>query len=240
MTTHRVRSQSSLLMVAAWLALGGSAVHAQILSAPPPDPAAVSGTTLDPTSDAPRLAPPPPSPVRHPRHASAAAPLQLTYWIELREPLHGTPSRVSESRLFSSGERIRLHFRSETAGYLKLIQIGASGASSVLFPAGKGPSDNHIPRQQDRIFPQASWLRFDDHAGVERLVVLFARTPAELDTFPVQPSMDAALTEALLAAGTGQKDLELVAETADPYDNVTTAGRKSGKPILLEIALKHH
>ena len=154
-------------------------------------------------------------------------------------------TQVTDDRTFRSGERIQLHFRGNAAGRILIVQLGSSGTSSVLFPdATKGVADNSIRANRDQILPAAThWFRFDDNAGTEKLLVLFARTQAELDrTFPTRRVMDAETTAALLAAAervTGSKDLVIETETEQPTEIGTYAVNVAGKPIVMQIQLKH-
>src|SRR5689334_6040207 len=93
----------------------------------------------------------------------------LHYWIEL-EDQGGEGYYVSDQYVFRSGQRIRLHFVSNTSGRILLIQMGASGTSSLLFPdLSKGVSDNRLKVGEDRVLPGESfWFRFDSNPGTER------------------------------------------------------------------------
>src|SRR5262249_32626618 len=70
--------------------------------------------------------------------------LGLSYWIEL-VGADGQGRQVTDSRIFRSGERIRLHFRSNAEGYIALILLGSSGTSRALFPDPvRGLTDSRI------------------------------------------------------------------------------------------------
>lgn len=171
--------------------------------------------------------------------------LGLSYWIELIETGGKRGVQVTDDRTFQSGERIRLHFRGNSDGRIVLVQIGSSGTSSVLFPdAPKGLAENRVRANQDHVLPSAGhWFRFDNNAGTEKLLVLFAKNQAELDrTFPARPIMNEAETAALLRAvqqSGGSKDLLIETETAEPAEVGTYAVNVTGKPIAVQIALKH-
>lgn len=171
--------------------------------------------------------------------------LGLSYWIELIANAGKPGTHVTDERRFRSGERIRIHFRGNADGRIVIVQLGTSGVSSVLFPDGrKGLSQNRIRANRDHVLPSEDhWFRFDEKAGTERLIVLFAKNQDELDrAFPTQPVMDAAATAALLRTvqqSRGGKDLLIERETREPSEIGEYAVNVAGKPIALEIALTH-
>jgi Domain of unknown function (DUF4384) len=173
------------------------------------------------------------------RHRTTAA-FGLKYWIELIEP--GKPNeRVTSSRTFRSGEKIRLHFESNADGHISIVHVGASGASMTLFPdASKKLGDTTIRANVDRVLPSPNhWFRFDTNPGVERLLVFFASEPELLAaSFPIRQTMDAAATNTLRRNAeelSGSKDL--VVETVER--EATYVVNKSRKLLALEITLDH-
>jgi Domain of unknown function (DUF4384) len=170
--------------------------------------------------------------------------LGLSYWIEL-EGLKGQPGiQVTNQRIFKSGERIRLHFRSNAEGQIALLQLGSSGNSSFLFPdAEKGLTDTSLVADQDRVLPDAStWFTFDNHPGTERLLAVFAKTKADVDSLSIGPTMDARATEEVLQTAEkqrGSKDLIIETETRKAAEIGTYGVTRSGKPVILEVELKH-
>lgn len=171
--------------------------------------------------------------------------LGLSYWIELVTSAGKRGVPVTDERAFRSGERIRLHFRANTNGQIVLVQLRTSGPSSVLFPdPDKGLRSNDVRANRDHVLPSAEhWFRFDEHAGTEKLLVLFARNQEELDrAFPTQRVMDSAATATLLRAvqrSKGSKDLLIEKETREPSEIGDYAVNVAGKPIALEIELTH-
>lgn len=175
--------------------------------------------------------------------SNKTSPLGLSYWIDLVEQ-DGSGQQVTESRIFRSGERIRIHFRSNADGNIALLQLGSHGTSSVLFPdPAKGLADSRIAAGEDRILPaESAWFRFDDAPGSERILVLFARSQQELDRFSIRPTMDAAATRAALRNADeirGGKDLILETETENASEIGTYGVNLGGQPVVMEIQLKH-
>jgi len=170
--------------------------------------------------------------------------LGLSYWIELEGPKGQPGTQVTNQRTFKSGERIRLHFRSNAEGQIALLQLGSSGNSSFLFPdAEKGLTDTSLVAGQDRVLPDASaWFTFDNHPGTERLLAVLAKTKADADSLSIGPVMDAKATEQVLQTAEkqrGSKDLIIETETRKAAEIGTYGVTRSGKPVILEVDLKH-
>jgi hypothetical protein len=170
--------------------------------------------------------------------------LGLSYWVELEGPKGQPGTQVTNQRIFRSGERIRLHFRSNAEGQIALLQLGSSGTSSFLFPdAEKGITDTSLAADQDRILPDASkWFTFDYHPGTERLLAIFAKSQADVDSLSIGPGMDSKATETVLQTARkerGSKDLVIETETRNASEIGTYGVTRSGKPVILEIDLKH-
>lgn len=170
--------------------------------------------------------------------------LGLSYWIELVEQPGSPGIQVADSRVFRSGERIRLHFQSNADGHIALLQLGSSGAGRLLFPnTEQGLTDTRLAAGQERILPSdADWFRFDDNAGTERLIVMFARTREQLGTSSVQPVLDEATTGRLMKTASerrGSKDLVIERESMAASEVGTYGVSLSGQPVVLEIALQH-
>jgi len=228
------------------------------------DPVGASATRLSPDSTAAKPSSPSPrtpqavrSPVRHdslsrrvvslpatPEARSAQASLGLSYWIELSTPEGKPGTQVTERHVFRSGDRIRLHFRSNADGNIALIQLGSSGTSQVLFPdLASNPADGGLTADQDKILPNDSaWFRFDEKPGTERLIVLFARDHQELDGFPLRSNLNENETRGLVQKARsvqGSKDLFIETETKASGEVGTYGVNVAGKPVVLEIVLEH-
>jgi hypothetical protein len=162
------------------------------------------------------------------------------YWIELIEAPGAPPVRVNDQRIFKSGERIRLHFQANSTGAVTIIQVGESGTSAILFPsAASHLTDNVLRAGVDRALPsEKAWFKFDDHPGKEKLLVLFARSQAELDhRFPIRPQMDERTTSTLIEtakSSSGSKGFVLESEESE-----STVSNATGAPLIMEIDLKH-
>jgi uncharacterized protein DUF4384 len=171
--------------------------------------------------------------------------LGLSYWIELADTSGASLGPVTDDHIFKSGDRIRLHFRSNADGRIMLVQLGSSGTASILFPdPAKGLTENVLLADEDHVLPAPSyWFKFDNSPGTEKLLVLFAKNQTELDrSFPTRPAMNPNETTELLVAvnfKTGGKDLMVEKETRQVAEVGTYAVNVSGKPVVLQVALKH-
>jgi hypothetical protein len=182
---------------------------------------------------------------RNPAIAESDESAGLRYQVEW-QVRDGEPWRlVSPDSVFRSGERIRLRFESTAPGYILLLQIAPSGRVSLLFPdVQKGMPDNKMSAGVSRLLPRSdAWFAFDSHVGVERLFVLFAPTEEELKAIVPDTERAAPMEESdLLARLTpirGAKDLVLQTVNDVSEDAGVYAVRTNGRPLTLEVRLKH-
>lgn len=99
----------------------------------------------------------------------------LKYRI-LRRGSAGQAVEVDQDTVFRTGDRIRLGFESNIDGFLYVIQQGASGRWSMLFPHPEiAGGRNDVTRFAEVAIPPAGWFRFDDTSGTERVLVYLSR-----------------------------------------------------------------
>lgn len=101
----------------------------------------------------------------------------IMYWIELlttdelREQVAGDSKRV-----FRTGERVRFHFRMNTDGYMYILQKGARGNTTMLFPDPRVKGgDNYVQKGADYVIPEEMWFKFDEPPGELELLVMLSR-----------------------------------------------------------------
>lgn len=124
----------------------------------------------------------------------------LRYWLELQTE-QGQLLRVTASRTFKSGERIRLHLESNVNGQLTILQSQDGGSFSRLFPNGR--STGKVEKFRDQAFPSASgWFRFDAKPGDIRLMVMVqaddaaaAKQSVQMASNAVPPTSSGALSD---------------------------------------------
>lgn len=175
--------------------------------------------------------------------APAESYLGVSYWIDLIDST-GKASRTTTSRVFQSGDRIKLNVQSNTNGFLYVVGVGSSGTSRVLFPNSPEVA-NGIKAKVTYAVPFNNMMKFDDTPGEEQLMVLLSDQP--LPQFAAgQKTLPAKETNQMVAASyNGSKDLVL--EDDDSSSNAVPASyavmpvSKSGEkaPLSLLIKLKH-
>jgi hypothetical protein len=92
----------------------------------------------------------------------------LAYYIEVIEP-SGQIKWVPDTRRFRSGERIRFHVESKTAGRLTILQSENGAPFATLFPHPQlRGGDDRVEAGQDTVIP----MRFNDKPGNLRLMLM--------------------------------------------------------------------
>lgn len=189
-------------------------------------------------------APPPEKPVRPAAAPSREKYMGIAYWVDLAGQ-DGRRVRTTTGREFSSGDRIKLGFKSNRDGYLYVSSLGSTGTSRLMFPRPGGGS-NAVRANREYSVPDGSYMRFDEHTGTETLLLVLSPTPIA-DLSPAAPGMDAHATRKFVAyaESNGAKDL-LLEEDADSakaspasYVVAPASRLEGGKVITLYIRLKH-
>ena len=97
----------------------------------------------------------------------AAAPERVEITLERREA--GAWKSTDPGHVFAQGDQVRFRLRSDTAGYLYVINEGTSGTTTTLFPSAEAGTDNRIEAGREYLIP--------DNQGAFRLT-----GPAGFDT----------------------------------------------------------
>jgi hypothetical protein len=127
--------------------------------------------------------------------------LRLNYSVLYSSDLEGPYALAPSSRVFRSGEWVKLQVSSSSEGYLYILIKESDGKSQVLFPDAAGK----INRNMNRVRPGARTtipvngaFRIAGSAGSDELTIVISRVPL------VEP-------ERLLGAG-GEAAANLVAQ----------------------------
>ncbi|MBF0564111.1 MAG: DUF4384 domain-containing protein [Nitrospirae bacterium] len=178
----------------------------------------------------------------------------ISYWINVVNPDGSVKRSTVESNTFSSGDRIRFAFKTNTDGYIHLLLIGSSGKSKVLFPDKRiNKGLNVVQKNVDYEVPSEKAFVFDNTPGEERVLVLFSKRPIndfkkyfEPDKVLKVEDIDKSSADAQSADArkTRTRDLffeEDAAGSADlkPASYVVNTSGDVNKIISLEIKLKH-
>jgi hypothetical protein len=80
---------------------------------------------------------------------------------------------VPKSRVFKSGERVKLLVRTNKPGYLTILNIGTSGNTNVLF-------NDYVEGMTMQEIPKAGNFRFAGAPGTEKLLIMLSGNPNPL------------------------------------------------------------
>lgn len=152
----------------------------------------------------------------------------LQYWIELKRG--GKVQNVSNKFAFKSGDKIRIHVKSNIDGYAYVMLLeGSRGEHSVLFPDSHFHDNNKVRSNHDIPIPAEGYLAFDQNPGTEKLVLLLSRTQLDAAKYIA----DKARTRVQIAAlPNGSKDLipgSVVLAYADQDSNGANTGQSSAQ-----------
>jgi hypothetical protein len=101
---------------------------------------------------------------------------------------NGLSVRADPSRVFRSGERVRVLLETNTDGYLYIFNTTDGGTPVMIYPdaeldEGGNYIQSHVPfeipsstAREERL----RWFTFDKYAGAERLFFVFTRDPLPL------------------------------------------------------------
>jgi hypothetical protein len=177
----------------------------------------------------------------------------IAYWVEWERP-GASPARIADPArfVFQSGDRIRFHVKTNTEGYLYVLNRGSSGATTVLFPHA-GPVDRHyrVKAREDYTVPPSGWIRFDHQPGEEGVLFLLSQYPLTnvLDTSPRSEGLRTSDVPRLMTAVDRRGAKDLLVETDDTHaQQATYAGARmrpsGGNPeespiVTVQTRLQH-
>jgi hypothetical protein len=177
--------------------------------------------------------------------------LAVMTWVKLVDETGGM-KEVSPTRMFKSGERIRLSVRPNKDGYLYVVSLGSSGRAGLLFPR-KGQS-NLVKAGQTYETPDRN-IRFDSTPGAEEVMIVLAAEPlnkVKIANTEVPTASDNGVSDSStwqrFAMATGAKDLLVEDDPGSPgaspalyvAENPQKASAKNGsKPLSVSLKLKH-
>ncbi|HXT69651.1 MAG TPA: hypothetical protein VN700_07845 [Vicinamibacterales bacterium] len=183
-----------------------------------PSPPRVPATPPASSTGAPRPVAPVPTGTRS---------VGVHYWIDLtgRGP-------VADTHSFASGDRIRIHVRTNVDGFLSVWALNTSGRASLLLPVDGDTAGTPVKATQDYVSPL---IRFQPPAQDERLLLCFARLRSELPSLDLVEGDEA--RAAFLARGARNLIVETVEVTAGEVG--TYVVNRQGGPIVRPILLRH-
>ena len=127
----------------------------------------------------------------------------LQYWIELKRD--GKVSNVSNKFSFKSGDKIRIHVKSNVDGYAYIaLMEGSRGEQSILFPDPQFHDNNTVKASTDYPIPGDGYLTFDQNPGTEKLVLMLSRKQMDARQYIADNTKKRVQ---IAAVGNGSKDL---------------------------------
>ena len=94
--------------------------------------------------------------------------------IELKRD--GETRKVPLNYAFRAGDKVRFHFETNFNAYVKVINVGSTGALQLLYPYRRAPE--LALKGKDNAIPQGDlWFEFDRNPGTEQLAFVFSSRP---------------------------------------------------------------
>lgn len=91
--------------------------------------------------------------------------------IELKRD--GVSRNVPLGFNFRAGDKVKFHFETNFNAYVKVINVGSSGAFQLLYPYVGAP--DLVTKTKDYEIPKGDlWFEFDNTPGIERLSFVFS------------------------------------------------------------------
>jgi hypothetical protein len=106
------------------------------------------------------------------------------------------------------GHYVQLRFSSKSGGYLTLLNVGTSGAVTILFPNQQTPDCFLAPGGS-----RSLTLRIKPPAGTDEAIGILSRTPTAL--LPEQWRLQVQRGQAEIEPYRSYRDLEFIAEQAE-------------------------
>jgi hypothetical protein len=199
----------------------------------------------------------------HPRDGSGVKSPENLIGIKyavLKRDDDGKPVEVPTNTEFHTDDRIKVTVEVNASGYLYILNQGPAGKWDFEFPSPAIESrDNRVSAGRRVTLPPEKYMQFYAPAGVERLIILFARKPevdlekaiekARADAKQAKSSTDdAAVPDDVMTKKREMYSRDLRIEEApptpdnQPKDNSTYAvniNEKSDAHVCVEVRLVH-
>jgi hypothetical protein len=94
--------------------------------------------------------------------------------IELKRD--GETRKVPLNYAFRAGDKVKFHFETNFNAYVKVINVGSTGALQLLYPYRRAPE--LALKGKDNVIPQGDlWFELDRNPGTEQLTFVFSSQP---------------------------------------------------------------
>jgi Domain of unknown function (DUF4384) len=99
--------------------------------------------------------------------------------VELKR--EGVTRKVPMNYAFLAGDKVKFHFETNFNAYVKIINVGSTGALQLLYPYRGGAE--FVTKTKDYAIPQGDlWFEFDRNQGTEELTFVFSSQPLLAET----------------------------------------------------------
>lgn len=183
----------------------------------------------------------------------------VTYWLELER--NGKKERVTNKKDFKSGDRLRIHMKSNIDAYAYIVMLqGSKGDRAVLYPENES-DENKLKAGKEMVLPSGDKnLKFDNNPGLETLRIIVSRKPIDAED-QLKPKKEKTQTVVVsntdkdsIPDGTvvcivvppknkissGTRNLVVESNTKPQDSNETTVvGKDPNKMLTIDIALNH-
>lgn len=93
--------------------------------------------------------------------------------VELLTPSGQSIMVSPDDYFFRARDQVRLHIKSNTEGYIYLVQMKSDGYAERLVPSQQGGMNNRVSREQEVVFPATTYFRFDANSRAEEVVYVY-------------------------------------------------------------------
>lgn len=156
----------------------------------------------------------------------------VMYWIELIRPGGGI-TRVSNDRVFRTGDQIRIHVTTNSDGYLHVIHKGSSGNIVPIALNGNG----EVAMGTDYVIPaNGGFMKFDSNPGQEKLNLVFASVKSSSDVLNVM-KVGASVPEQVMLINSkyGNSPNRVVHTESGSKDLFVTEGQPGGVQPVQQV-----
>jgi hypothetical protein len=159
---------------------------------------------------------------------------------------------VPKSRIFKSGEKIKLLIRSNKPGYMTILNVGPSGNTNVLF-------NEYVEALKMHEIPRNTNFKFVGSPGTEKILIMLSNEPNQIVNQPtvastissIEGAKDIVVEDEMKSSFavvspknnwkpvSGGKDIVLESDQGTNYGVIPVSTLAEGGVLTLTINLKH-
>jgi hypothetical protein len=147
----------------------------------------------------------------------------ISYKIALLQE-NGEFKIVPKSRIFKSGEKVKLLIRTNKSGYMTILNVGPTGNTNVLF-------NEYVEAYTNYEIPKTSAFKFVPPPGTEKLIIMLSNKPnlVAQSYASAAPEIISSMEYGRGAGAKGAKDI-VVDEMESSYGIISS---KNWKPLKM-------